>query len=107
MDAVVIAKIIGGLIILTLGAEVLVRGASHLAAAWGMRPLIIGLTVVAYGTSSPELAVSLHASLTGTPAIAIANVVGANIFNVLCVLGICALMAPLAISQQLVRFDVP
>ena len=107
MDAILIAKLLGGLVVLTSGAETLVRGASHLAAAWGLSPLIIGLTVVAYGTSAPELAVSLHASLAGNPAIAVANVVGANIFNVLCVLGICALMAPLVISRQLVRIDVP
>ena len=107
MDALVIAELIGGLVILTFGAETLVRGASHLAALWGMPPLIIGLTVVAYGTSTPELAVSLHASLAGNPGIAVANVVGANIFNVLCVLGVCASMIPLVISRQLVRIDVP
>ena len=96
-----------GLVLLVGGAELLVRGASRLASAVGVSPLVIGLTVVAYGTSSPELAVSLIATANGQADIAIGNVVGSNIFNVLFILGISALIAPLAVSRQLVRIDVP
>ena len=96
-----------GLALLVGGAELLVRGASRLAAAARISPLIIGLTVVAYGTSAPELAVSARASLTGDAGVALGNVVGSNIFNVLFILGIAAIMSPLTISSQLVRLDVP
>ncbi len=96
-----------GLALLVGGAELLVRGASRIAAAARISPLIIGLTVVAYGTSAPELAVSARASLTGDAGVALGNVVGSNIFNVLFILGIAAIMRPLTISSQLVRFDVP
>ncbi len=103
-DAVLL---IGGFIVLVLGAELLVRGASRLAAAAGMPSLIIGLTVVAFGTSAPEMAVSVGSALGGSPDIALGNVVGSNIFNVLFILGLSALVAPLVVSTQLVRFDVP
>jgi cation:H+ antiporter len=96
-----------GLVLLVGGAEVLVRGAARLASAVGVSPLVIGLTVVAFGTSSPELAVSLIATAHGQADIAIGNVVGSNIFNVLFILGVSALVAPLAVSRQLVRLDVP
>jgi len=96
-----------GLGFLILGAEALVRGASRLAAAIGISPLVIGLTVVAFGTSSPELAVSVKSALSGQPNIALGNVVGSNIFNVLFILGLSALIVPLVVSQQLVRLDVP
>ena len=96
-----------GLVVLVLGAEVLVRGASRLALAIGVPPLIIGLTVVAYGTSAPELSVTTMAALAGRPDIALGNVVGSNIFNVLFILGISALILPLRVSKQLVRRDVP
>ncbi len=96
-----------GLGILVLGAESLVRGASRLAALLGVSPLVIGLTIVAFGTSSPELVVSLQSSLTGQSDIALGNVVGSNIFNVLFILGISAMIAPLTVSQRLVRLDVP
>lgn len=98
---------VAGLLLLIVGAEALVRGASRLAAAVGIAPLVIGLTVVAFGTSSPELAVSLKAALSDQASIAIGNVVGSNIFNVLFILGLSALIVPLVVSQQLVRFDVP
>lgn len=98
---------VAGLILLIIGAEALVRGASRLAAAFGLSPLVIGLTVVAFGTSSPELAVSLKASLSGQAGIAVGNVIGSNVFNVLFILGISALIVPLVVSQQLVRLDVP
>jgi cation:H+ antiporter len=96
-----------GLIFLIIGAEALVRGASRLAANFGVSPLVIGLTVVAFGTSSPELAVSIKSALSNQASIALGNVVGSNIFNVLFILGISALIVPLVVAQQLVRFDVP
>lgn len=107
MDVMTIGMILAGLALLALGGELLVRGASTLAALIGISPLVIGLTVVAFGTSAPELAVSLQAGLSGNPDIAIGNVVGSNIFNVLFVLGACALIAPLIVSVQLVRREVP
>jgi cation:H+ antiporter len=96
-----------GLGLLILGAESLVRGASRLAAVMGVSPLVIGLTIVAFGTSSPELVVSIQSSIIGQSDIALGNVVGSNIFNVLFILGISALIVPLTVSQQLVRLDVP
>ncbi len=96
-----------GLTVLTVGAEVLLRGAVGLARAVGMSPLVIGLTVVAFGTSAPELAVSIKASWVGQADIALGNVVGSNTFNVLFILGVSALIAPLAASRQLIRLDVP
>ena len=96
-----------GLVLLTVGAEALVRGASSLARAVGISPLVVGLTVVAYGTSAPELAVSVQASLAGQGDIAIGNVIGSNIFNVLFILGLSALITPLVVAQQLVRREVP
>jgi cation:H+ antiporter len=89
------------------GAELLVRGASRLAAALGVSRLVIGLTVVAYGTSTPELAVTLQAAFQGQAALSIGNVIGSNIFNVLVVLGLSAAILPLVVSHQLVRLDVP
>ncbi|MEJ5299018.1 MAG: sodium:calcium antiporter, partial [Armatimonadota bacterium] len=80
----------GGLAALTAGAELLVRGASRLARAAGVSPLVIGLTVVAFGTSAPEIAVTVGAAITGEAEIALGNVVGSNIFNVLAVLGFSA-----------------
>jgi len=96
-----------GLLFLIIGAEALVRGASRLAAVLGISPLVIGLTVVAFGTSSPELAVSIKSALSGQASIAVGNVVGSNIFNVLFILGLSALIVPLVVAQQLVRLDVP
>jgi cation:H+ antiporter len=97
----------GGLIALVVGGEFLVRGATGLAVAAKVSTLVIGLTVVAYGTSAPELVVSIHAAASGSPEIAMANVVGSNIFNLLFILGLCGIIAPLSISSQLVRIDVP
>jgi cation:H+ antiporter len=101
------AQIGGGLAVLVGGGELLVRGASRLAAAIRISPLVIGLTVVAFGTSSPELAVSVRAALAGNADLALGNVVGSNIFNVLFILGISALIVPLVVSSQLIRRDVP
>lgn len=105
--AIEILLLAGGLVLLILGAEALVRGASRLAAAVGISPLIIGLTVVAFGTSSPEFAVTINSSLANQANIALGNIIGSNIFNVLFILGLSALIVPLLVSQQLVRFDVP
>ena len=107
MDIMLIGMLLGGFVLLVVGAEVLVRGATKVAAIFGISPLVIGLTVVAFGTSAPELAVSIQAGLSGSPDIAIANVVGSNIFNILFILGLCALILPLIVAQQLVRLDVP
>jgi cation:H+ antiporter len=107
VDALTIAMLAVGLLFLILGAELLVRGASLLAAAAGISPLVVGLTVVAYGTSAPELAVSIQAGLAGNTDIAVANVVGSNIFNVLFILGACAAIQPLVVHRQLVRLEVP
>jgi len=107
MGLLLLLRFLFGLALLVSGAELLVRGASRLAAAWGISPLVIGLTVVAFGTSAPEMAVSLVATLDGRAAIAVGNVVGSNVFNVLLILGISAIVAPLAVSAHLVRLDVP
>lgn len=99
--------LIAGLILLVAGAEALVRGSARLAAALGVTPLIIGLTLVAYGTSAPELAVSTQAALSGRPAIALGNVIGSNLFNTLAILGVAALVRPLVVHRSLVVRDVP
>ncbi|KAI9134414.1 calcium/sodium antiporter [Acaryochloris sp. CCMEE 5410] len=103
----VVFQFVAGLVFLVVGAEFLVKGASRLAATMGISPLIIGLTVVAFGTSAPELVVSIQAALSGQANIAMGNVIGSNIFNVLFILGLSALIVPLYVSQQLIRLDVP
>jgi len=104
---VVQISFLAGLALLVVGAEALVRGASSLASSLGMPQLVIGLTIVAYGTSSPEMAVSVHSSLMSQSSIAIGNIIGSNIFNVLFILGLSAALSPLVVSSQLVRLDVP
>ena len=98
---------IAGLIALVVGAELLVRGASRLALSLGISPLVVGLTIVAFGTSAPEIAVSVAAALEGRTDIAIGNVVGSNIFNVLFILGLSALITPLVVNAQIIRQEVP
>ncbi|MBM4088196.1 MAG: calcium/sodium antiporter [Planctomycetes bacterium] len=100
-------SILAGFVLLIVGAELLVRGASRLAKAVGIPALIVGLTVVAFGTGAPEFAVSVQASALGQTDICVGNVVGSNILNVLLILGLSALTVPLATSPQLVRLDVP
>jgi cation:H+ antiporter len=107
MDILTIVLFVIGLVLLIVGAELLVRGASNLALALRVSPLVIGLTIVAYGTSAPELAVSVQSGLAGQGSLALGNVVGSNIFNVLLILGLSASIAPLVVSRQLVRADVP
>ncbi|MEW4487178.1 calcium/sodium antiporter [Thalassoglobus sp. JC818] len=102
-----ILMLVVGLVVLTAGAELLVRGASKLAVSCGVSPLVVGLTVVSFGTSAPELVVCLQSSLNGQPDVALGNIVGSNIFNVLLILGLSAMIVPLQVSQQLVRFEVP
>jgi cation:H+ antiporter len=96
-----------GLAALVAGAEALVRGASKIALSLGISPLVVGLTIVAVGTSSPEVAVSVGAVINGNTDVAVGNVVGSNIMNVLLVLGIGALIAPLTVHSQLIRQEVP
>jgi len=96
-----------GLLVMIAGAELLVKGASRIAAALKISPLAIGLTVVAFGTSSPELAVGIESSLSGQQGITFGNVAGSNIFNVLFILGLSALILPLTVSAKLLRKDVP
>lgn len=107
MTFLTIIAFVGGLALLILGADWLVRGASGLAAKIGISPLVVGLTVVAFGTSAPEMAVSVQSSLAGQADIAVGNVVGSNIFNILLILGISAVITPLVVQQQLIRLDVP
>lgn len=99
--------VLGGFVALTVGADMLVRSAADIAARLGVPPLVIGLTVVAFGTSSPEVAVSVKAVLADQPGVALGNVVGSNIFNVLLVIGVAAIAAPLAVNRDLLRLDVP
>lgn len=96
-----------GLVLLVIGADLLVKGAARLASNFGVPALVVGLTVVAFGTSAPELAVSVKAAYSGQAELAIANVVGSNIINILFILGLSAAIAPLLISRQLIRQDVP
>lgn len=99
--------LLAGLALLVLGAEWLVKGASRLALSFGISSLVVGLTVVAYGTSAPEMSVSVMSSLQGKSEMAVGNIVGSNIFNVLFILGISALVTPLIVDGQLIRLDVP
>ncbi|MCA9108039.1 MAG: calcium/sodium antiporter [Pirellulaceae bacterium] len=96
-----------GLVLLGWGGDWLVRGATRIATFLGISPLVIGLTVVAFGTSAPELAVSVMACSQGETDLAIGNVVGSNLFNTFFILGAAALIVPLAIERRMIRFDVP
>lgn len=107
MNVLDIVMVVAGLVLLVLGGEGLVRGASTLAAKVGLSPLIIGLVVVSAATSAPELAVTIGAVLDGEPDLAVGNVVGSNIVNILLILGITAMISPLIIKRQIVRFDIP
>jgi cation:H+ antiporter len=99
--------LIAGLGLLYLGAQVLVKGGAALALRLGLNALVVGLTVIAYGTSSPEMVVSVSASLQDNGAIAIGNVVGSNICNIALILGVCALVSPLSASAQIIRREIP
>lgn len=97
--------LIGGLALLIAGAELLVRGAVRLAEGMGVSSLLIGLTIVGFGTSTPELVTSVEAALLNSPGIAVGNIVGSNIFNILIILGLSALICPLAVSTTTLRRD--
>jgi cation:H+ antiporter len=99
--------IIGGLALLAVGAEGLVRGSASLALRLGVTPLVVGLTIVAFGTGSPELVVCVEAALVGDSDIALGNVVGSNISNIALILGISALIRPLHVRSELIRREVP
>jgi cation:H+ antiporter len=99
--------LIAGLGLLYLGAQILVKGGAALALRLGLNALVVGLTVIAYGTSSPEMVVSVSASLQDNGAIAIGNVVGSNICNIALILGVCSLVSPLSASAQIIRREIP
>lgn len=102
-----VIELFSGLCLLLIGAELMVRAAVRLAERLHVRPLIIGLTIVALGSSAPQMTVSLQAALTDNPDIAVGSVVGSGIFNILVTLGLSALIIPLRVSRQLVRLDIP
>ena len=107
MTSTTFLLLIAGLVLLVIGAEFLVKGASRIAAVLQISPLIIGLTIVAYGTSAPEMFVSVMSGFSGQGDIAMGNVVGSNICNVLLILGLSALVTPLIVTKQIIRSDVP
>ena len=107
MNPLALVLFVIGMVLLVSGAELLVRGASRLAVSLGISPVVVGLTVVAFGTSSPETAVTVQSAYSGSADIALGNVVGSNILNVLLVLGISAAILPLVVSRRLVQLDVP
>ncbi len=100
-------QVIGGLVILVIGGEFLVRGAVALANKFGVPTLIVGLTIVSFGTSAPEMVISIQAVLNGLPDISIGNIVGSNIANILLVLGITALIFPIDVDSKILRRDTP
>lgn len=99
--------LVGGLIMLFVGAEGLIRGSSNLAIKIGITPLVVGLTVVAFGTSAPELVVSLRAALLGNSSIALGNAVGSNIANIALVLGVAAIIRPLKVHAKVIMREIP
>lgn len=101
-----VLSMLGGIVLLLAGAEALVRGASALALRFGVAPLVVGLTVVAIGTSSPELVVSIRAALDGNGGVALGNVVGSNIANLALIVGIAGVLSPMVVDQKLVRHDM-
>jgi cation:H+ antiporter len=107
LEAAIVVGLLAGAGLLVLGADWLVRGAARLAAGAGVSPLVIGLTLVALGTSAPELAVSVSSALSGRADLALGNVVGSNISNVLLILGASAIVTPLLVAARLIRLEVP
>jgi cation:H+ antiporter len=104
---IAVIQILGGLLLLCLGAESLVRGSAALALRLGITPLVVGLTVVAFGTSSPEVVVSIQAAFKGDSALALGNVIGSNISNIALILGLSALVRPLRVQAQIIRREIP
>lgn len=107
MNPITFLTLVLGLVLLVIGAEFLVKGASKIAAILKISPLIIGLTIVAYGTSAPEMSVSIMSNYSSQADIAVGNVVGSNICNILLVLGMSSVIAPLVVTKQIIRSDVP
>ena len=104
---VAVLGILVGLVLLTVGAELVVRGGSRLAARAGVSPLVVGLTVVAVGTSTPELAVGIGSARDGAGSLALGNVAGSNTVNILLVLGLTAVLSPIAVRTRVLRIDLP
>ncbi|MCM1475989.1 MAG: calcium/sodium antiporter [Muribaculaceae bacterium] len=102
-----ILSLIGGLVLILCGANWLTDGASAMAKRWGVSDLVIGLTVVAFGTSAPELVISVMSSINGNAGIAVGNVVGSNIFNILVIIGVVALVRPIMVERSLLANDIP
>ncbi len=103
----ILVQLVFGGFLLVVGGEFVVRGASHLALAAKLSPLFVGLTVVSFGTSAPELAVSVLTALEGQADITVGNVIGSNLFNLLVIVGVAAMVVPLEVRRQVVRFDLP
>ena len=102
-----VAQMIAGMLILLVGGELMVRGASSLARSLGVSPLAVGLTVVAFGTSAPELAVSVGAALNGSGTLAFGNIYGSNLANIGLIIGLAALLHPLPIDTAVIRRELP
>lgn len=107
MSFITILLIIGGLALLAIGAEGLVRGSSSVALRMGITPLVVGLTIVAFGTGSPELVVSVGSALNNNSGLALGNVIGSNISNIALILGIAAVIKPLSVRAEIVRRETP
>lgn len=107
LDTMFYVKGLAGLALLVLGAEVMVRGAANIATRFGISPMVVGLTVVAFGTSAPELAIAVKSAMAGQADIALGNVVGSNILNILLILGLSAMITPLVVDSSMVRREVP
>lgn len=103
----IVLYLVGGLVMLFIGAEGLIRGSSNLAIKIGITPLVVGLTVVAFGTSTPELVVSLKAALLGNSSISLGNVVGSNIANIALILGVAAIIKPLDVHANVIMREIP
>lgn len=102
-----IVFLLGGLVLILVGANMLTDGASAIARRWGVSDLVIGLTIVAFGTSAPELVISLLSAIKGSAALAVGNVVGSNIFNILAIVGITALVMPIKVTRSIMTKDIP
>lgn len=102
-----ILYLLGGLVLILWGANALTDGSSAIAKKWGVSDLVIGLTVVAFGTSAPELAISIISAISGNPGLAIGNVVGSNIFNVFVIIGVTAIFRPIVVENNIMTKDIP
>lgn len=100
-------QVVAGLVALMGGAELLVRSGTSLAVWLGIRPIVVGLTVVSIGTSLPELAIGIDAAVNGSPGLAVGNIVGTNLVNILFILGLSALLVPIVLDRRTLRFDLP